>query len=545
MLTLFPATHRRGTVLLLLLALVFALPACGGGGSGGPGPFEETFPVPDAPGAGGGGTQTPPPTPSQEPIWNANAANHGRTALFGAFPSDMVRFGNTLFVTDADAVETAGAKILAYDVSGTAPVVSTQFATTTILDSDLLVSNGLAGDATTPVGFGFFLDDLQIVSSTLGFVLVNAGGSDSAPTLTNLVAFNPTTGQIRQVVDLAIPYTVIGFATDSAGNPVGGATFTQAGAEALAYRRVDGGSDKLYVAMSNLVFGAPSNGATKLPGTIQVLDVNPANTAPLTFTAGVGGPFTIRTGTFNPIALDVITIAPIAPTFPPRDRLLVTCAGTTDFDMNFNLVPTTKSAVEAYDAATGAFQGSFDLGLVGLAATRPALGFDGAGNFVGFFPSSVTGEIYLLRLDGLLVNPINPGTLAVLRGPLNGIPITTAQAGGPGGNVTSVALSPDGRTLAVTGFGDLFAFPAAIPGQLFLLGLPENLVTGSTFGSDFVPGSSQFASTPGRTLGSVVLVPNDGSRPDVFVNVSGTLDQNFLGNGPASLGSLQTHGLIR
>ena len=538
------AAPARGLLLFLLLLCACALPACGGGA--GNEPFEETFPVPSPPPGGGGGGQTPPPTPTREPIWNADAASLGRSALFGAFPSALVRHGDTLFITDADAVETSGARILAFDVSGSAPVPSTSYATTTIPDTALVDSAGQPGDATAPIGFGYFLDDLVIVSPTLGLVLVNAGGSDSTPTLSNVVAFNPTTGQLRQVLDLAQPFLVAGQTYDSAGQPVPGGGWTQAGAEALAYRQLPDGSGRAYVAMSNLVFGPPSNGAIKYPGTVQVLTVTPGSPAPLAFAPnGAGGIFTLRTQGYNPVALDVLPLPPAAPSLPPRDRLLVTCAGTTGYDENYALVPTSISTVEAYDATSGAFQGRFDLGLAGLAAVHPAIGRDESGNLVGFFPSSVTGELYLLRLDGLLQDPIDVGSLAVLRGPLNGIPITSAEAGGPGGNLTGVALSPDGRTLAVTGFGDLFAFPSANPGQLFLLGLPANLVTGAGFGTDFVPGSTRFASVPGRTLGGVVLVPNEGTRPDVFVGVSGTLDANFLGNGPASLGSLQTHGLIR
>ncbi|MDF1702660.1 MAG: hypothetical protein P1V36_16040, partial [Planctomycetota bacterium] len=508
--------------------------------------FEETFPTPTDPGSGGGGGTTPPPTPSQPPVWTPDAAVHGRTALFGAFPSDLVRFGDTLFVTDADAVETTGARILAYDIAGATPQVSSRFASTTIRASDLRDSAGQAGDAAAPIGFGYFLGDLTIVSPSLGFVLANAGGSDSTPTLSNLIVFDPTRGTIRQVVDLANAYAIAGLTFDSSGNAIQDAAYTQSGAEALCYIDNGNGSGRLYVAMSNLLFAAPSNGATKLPGTIQVLDVAPASPTPVTFAGnGAGGSFVIRTQAFNPVAIDDIAVPPAAPGLPARSRLLVTCAGTTDYDSAFNLVPTTVSTVEAYDASSGAFEGRFDLGLAGLAAVRPALGYDGAGHFVGFYPSSVTGELYLLRLDGLLADPINPNTLAVLRGPFNGIPVTAAERGGPGGNLTGVALSPDGRTLAVTGFGDLFAFPTAIPGQLFLMALPADLVTGSSFGVDFVPGATRFAATPGRTLGGVVLAPGDGARPDVYVNVSGTLDASFLGNGSASLGSLQTHGLIR
>jgi hypothetical protein len=140
---------------------------------------------------------------------------------------------------------------------------------------------------------------------------------------------------------------------------------------------------------------------------------------------------------------------------------------------------------------------------------------------------------------------IDPAQIQILRAPGNGIPITAAQAGGPGGNVTGVGLSPDGRTLAVSGFGDLFAFPAPVPGQLMLLNLPPDVVSGSGFGVSFVPGSAQYGSVAGRTLGSLVLRNGGGWRPDVFVVVGGSLDlATFLGSGPASLGTLQTFGLI-
>ncbi len=527
---------------LLLPSMLLCLTACGGG-AGKPFVIEEPVPQPGGGGSGGGGGSTPPPTAPQTPVWDANAALFGRVALFGSFPSDLLRYGDTLFAVDADAVEGAGARLLPYDVAGTDPVLSSSFAATTILPSHLRDSAGNALDPANPIGFGAFLNDVLIVSDTLGFALANAGGSDSVPTLSNVVAFNPASGAVLQTLDLAQPYLSPIPLFDSTGAPVPGGTFVQAGAEGMAYAATSASSGRLYVAMSNLVFAAPSYGATKLPGTVQVLDVTLTGATPLTPATADGlRPFVIPTQGFNPVALETIAV----PTSDeqPRHRLLVTTAGTTGYDLSGNLGAITPSSVEAYDGESGALRGSFQLGLSGLAAIRPALGRDGAGHHVGFFPSSVTGEVYLLWLDGLHTEDVDASRLAVLRGPSNGIPITAAQAGGPGGNITGIGLAPDGRTLAVTGFGDLFAVPQ-VPGQLFLLGLPEDLVTGAGFGTDFTPGSTQFAATSGRTLGNVVLVPNAGDRPDVYVNVSGTLDANFLGAGGASLGSLRTFGLIK
>jgi hypothetical protein len=540
-----PARPRVRSLLFFALGAALLAPlllgACGGAAGTSQ---EDPFVVPTPPEGGGGGTTTPPPEPPQTPVWTPNAAAYGRVALFGSFPSALVRFGDTLLATDADQVEGTGARILAFDVSGPAPVPSATWATTPIPASSLVDSSGRGGDASNPIGYGFYLDDLLVVDEHLAFVLVNAAGSDVVPTLSDVVAFDPSAGTIRQVYDLTARVDLPGRRTDSSGAslPVGG--YAQSGAEALAWRPLSATDGLLYVAMSNLVFGAPSYGAVKYPGTVQVLHVARQSPTPLApALLGSGQPFVFGTQAYNPVALDLVHV-PVLAGNPPRTRLLVTLAGTTATTPGGALLPVTAAAVEAYDGDDGTQQGRFDLGLVGLAAVRPALGQDAAGHRVGFYPSAVTGEIYLLRLDGLYTQVLDPSALAVLRGPANGIPITAAQAGGPGGNVTSVALAPDGRTLAATGFGDLFQSPP-VPGQLFLLALPADLVTGAGFGADFVPGSTRFAAASGRTLGSIVLVPNPGNRPDVFVNVSGTLDANFLGQGGASLGSLQTFGLIR
>jgi hypothetical protein len=539
----FVSSPSRVSSFLLLSVLVSA---CGGGG--GVGPLPPPFVV-DAPVLGGGGSPppggvTPPPAPAVPPVWDAVAADLGRTAFFGSFPSDLVRFDGTFFTTDADAIEPAGARVLAFDATSNPPAPSPRYATVTIQAGDLRDSLGQPGSFANPIGFGFFLNDLVIVNERLGFVLANAGGSDSSPTLSNVVAFDPTTGALKQVVNLAQPFQNGGVLLDSSGAAAAGQTFVQAGAEALAFVATPTGG-LLYVAMTNLIFGAPSFGAIKHRGTLQVFDVSPAAGAPVSVRPAAGlFTETLLTQDYNPIALSTFD-ADMSPGGIVIPRLLVTVGGTTAYNVAFQLVPVTEASVEVWDADALAFRGRFRLGLAGLAGTHPALGRDGAGHHVGFFPSSVTGEVYLLLVDGIHPWEIDVSQLAVLRGPGNGIPITAAQAGGPGGNVTGVGLSPDGRTLAVSGFGDLFAFPVPNPGQLVLLALPDDVVTGSGFGANFVPGSARYAAEAGRTLGSLLVRGPGESGPDIAVLVGGAIDlTTFLGTGPASLGTLQTFGWI-
>ncbi len=526
---------------LPLLALL-CLPACGVvKPSTASAPFIATFPDE---GPGGGGLPPvvlPPPSLPRTPVWNEDAVPFPRTALFGSFPSDVVAFDDTLFTTDADAVEAAGAGVTPVDVAGPGPAPSSRYAPLLLAASDLVDSHGLPGDANAPIGFGFYLNDLAVVAQDLGFVLANAGGSDSSPTCSNLVVFDPAHGTLRQVVDLANPVGPAGGPyVDSSGALVPGNAFTQSGAEGLEFVPTGAGRGRLYVAMSNLVFAAPSYGAVKYPGTVQVFDVDASRSAPVSVrAAGAFVTETWLTKGYNPVSISRV------PTASAGDRLLVTVAGTTGYDPTFALVATTPASVEAYDATSATYLGTFDLGLVGLSACRPALGTDAAGHALAYFASSVRGEVYAIRLDGLTTPTVDPTKVAVLRGLHNPIPIDPGAAGGPGGNVAGLALSSDGRTLVATGFGDLFAFPPK-PGRIYAIALPDDVVATSGFGVTLVHGTSNLVSTSGRTLGPVALVASGGGGPELYVTVSGTVDlATGFGTSGASLGSLQTFGAIR
>src|SRR5207253_1898957 len=139
---------------LASIATSLLLAACGGGGTGGPSePFVAHFPVPPPTDGAPPPAPLPPPSFPQTPVWTPNAVDLERVATFGSFPSDVVAFDDTVFTTDADAIEAAGVRVVAVDVSGSAPAPSTTYATTTIHASDLVDSNGNPGDISHPVGF--------------------------------------------------------------------------------------------------------------------------------------------------------------------------------------------------------------------------------------------------------------------------------------------------------------------------------------------------------------------------------------------------------
>lgn len=525
-----------------LAALSFALPSCGGGGAErAPSPpfvaGNPDLPVGPAPTP----VPVPPTTFPRSPVWTETAYGLGRTAAFGSFPSDLVAYRGTLFTTDADQMEAGGATIVPVDVGGPTPAVSQRFRPTTILPGDVFDSAGHAFDPDAPIGFGAYVNDLAVASDEVGFALVSAGGSDSDPALSNLVVFDPTRGVVVQVLDLATSVPAAG-GTDSTGAPLPGATFRQSQAEGVAFVPTDGTDrGRLFVTMANIVFGAPSYGAVKYPGTVQVFDVDLADPVPVRRIASPGfATRTLVTHDHNPVAVTRLDLA------WGGARVLVTNAGTTAYDASFRLLPASPASVEVFDPVSLDLLGRFDLGMVGLAGSRPAVGRDGAGHRVAFFASSVLGEVYLLRLDGVVTPTVDPTKVAVLRGAANPIPIDTNEAGGPGGNVAGLGLASDGRTLVVSGFGDLFAFPVAKPGRLLALSLPADLVDGAGITGAYVPGTTAVATTPGRTLGSLVVGAFHEDGPEVFVAVSGTLSSStFLGTGPASIGTLKTFGRIR
>ena len=531
-------TSPHVLTLACLLLTAFCLAACGGSGGGGAGhtPFVID---PTAPPPADGGTQVPPPAPGDNVIWTPEAHAHLRIPAFGAFPSDLVRREDRLYAVDADQIDDGGAHVVTLQLGAARPTVDSTRPVTRFVVGDLLDSTGQAPSLSDPIGFGFFLNELEVVSDSLAFLCVGAGGSDSLRTLSNVLVFDPSTGVRMQTLNIANPFTAPHTLVDSTNNPVPNNAFVQAGPEALAYVSTGPTTGHLYVAMSNLVVGAPSYGTVKYPGTVQRFDVDLSATPPVRPHDDGSGLVTqtLLTAAYNPVSLDVLK-APTGSYFKPR--LLVTCGGATGYDASFQLVPQTPSAVLVYDSGTASFLGQFNLGLTGL-VSRPALGTDGFGHHVGIFPSGTTGQAYLLHLDGLVSPTIDLAQLAILRGPTNGIPFDPG-AGTPAGNISGVALAPNGRTLVASTFGDFFT---GQPGRLLLLSLPFDLVSDSGFVASFTPGVTSFDAPDQRSLGQVALWPNNTEAPTCYVNVGGRLGTTGLGEGPASVGALDTGELIR
>ena len=172
-------THRssRPGPLALLLALALLLVGCGGAAPAPrppSAPFVAAFPD-DTPGSGGvPGTPTPPRLDSRPSSTPTPSSTSGRPSS-AAFPSDLVRFGNTIFTVDADQIEADGATVTPLDAALPLRPSTEGFLPVAIRAEDLVDDQGHAGSLSTPVGFGFFVNDLLVVSDRLGFVARERG----------------------------------------------------------------------------------------------------------------------------------------------------------------------------------------------------------------------------------------------------------------------------------------------------------------------------------------------------------------------------------
>ena len=105
-------------------------------------------------------------------------------------PEDVIQRSLACFVSrsDAGAIAASVASTVPFALGGPTPGPSATYAPVHIRAIDLIDRAGNSGDAASPIGFGYFLNDLSIANDHTGFVLASAGGSDSSPTCSNTVS---------------------------------------------------------------------------------------------------------------------------------------------------------------------------------------------------------------------------------------------------------------------------------------------------------------------------------------------------------------------
>jgi len=501
---------------LFLLVLGLVVPACDGTGKV---PLDLSNPGP----VGGGGQPNPPgagPAPAPSPAPGADVAFEDDTLSLnrpGAFPSDLVR------ATDGTVYTVDGAQIPANVVAfrNGAETMRTSITAADLADHD--GTSPAASPTTFGTGlFGAFTGDLELVFDRWLLVTVSAGnsisddGQGNTLRLANLVVIDTETGSIVQAVNLAWPLSFSGSFSD--GPPY--STIPQS-LPAMAAFVADGpDTGAVYVAMSNA--GGTNAGLTRFfNGTVQI------------WRADFGQPQPLQAETVGKAALDATrTLVSLRyntvgltryDTRTGRSFLLLTNAGASRFDENFNATPTTNAFLEVLDLSTRRFQDAWaaDLGPILPAAQSLAIDRDATGRAFALLGSQTFDAAYAVELEGLEATPVDPARIGLLRT----VEFSPGGAVTPGaGFLPGVGLSPGGRTAILTSFQG---------SSLRVLLLPDDLATGPV-GVDPAPFAGHLGPARGLGLGALVT----GVHGATFV-VNGDFDTNFNPNRSSFLGTLR------
>ncbi|MEM8883941.1 MAG: hypothetical protein AAGD14_07730 [Planctomycetota bacterium] len=495
-------------------------------------PFEGAPGVPVDP---GNPNPTPPPnptpTPTPAPAVTFDAQFIDLTTP-GAFPSDVVGDGNGSLYTVDDAQ--IPATVLRFPFTGGAQATPS----VTIAAADLIDSDGTQ-PAVTPNTidfggglFGAFTGDLEVVFERWLLVTVGAGNSasaiDGAPVrLANLLVIDMQAGEIVQTINLG--WSLPESHTLSDGSTQ--AAIPQSLPSQVTFVPDLNGSNtgRIYVAMGN---GAGSASGLTLwhPGTVQIWRADFTRAEPIEpDLTGLNPQFATRTfvsENFNPVSVR---------SFRNRlglDYLLLTNAGASRFDANFNAVPETETVIEVLDLTTFVWRPSLaqSLGAVLPATQRAAIGRDATGRPFAAFTSQTFSAAYLFDLSGLDVDPPVAG-----RGLLRTIDLAAGGSTTIGsGFHPGVGLTNSARTLVTSRF---------LPAQLQVVSLPGDVANGSiTVDPAPFDGNEMFADDTGG-LGALVVPRNNVS--DVYVITNGTFDMSFAPLGNAHIGTLTTRDGLR
>ncbi len=505
--------------IVFVLFLGVVLPACDGTGKvaldlSNPGPVGGIG-QPNPPGAG----PVPEPGPAPVPgvVFEDDTLALGRP---GGFPSDLVRDTNGTVYTVTDAqipTDIVGFR------NGT-EVLRVRLTAAHLADHDGTVP----ARAPTTLGsglFGAFTGDLELVLDRWLLVTVGGGNSISADAqgnllrLANLVVIDTTTGTVVQTVNLAWPMSFAGSFSD--GPPF--TTIPQSLPAMAAFVPNGPLAGTVFVALSN--GGGTNAGLTRFfNGTVQVWSADFSQATPLV--PDTAGKATLdATKTFTSLRYNTVGLTRYR-TRTGGSFLLVTNAGASRFDQNFNATPTTNAVLEILDLDTRRFQDAWaaDLGPILPATQALALARDATGRGFGLLTSQTFDAAYAVELEGLEATPVDPARIALLRT----IEFSTGGAVTPGsGFHPGIAVSRQGRTAMLSSFS---------LSSLRVLALPDDLATGPVI-IDPIPLAGHLGPARGLGLGAVLV----GTTGATFV-VNGDFDASFLRNRPAFLGTLRVPG---
>lgn len=509
-----------------LLTVLFFLPACGGGVPG-----TETAEVVARPGIppAQGGTTKPPVTPIVPAVtFDPTFVDLGKA---GAFPSDLATDDEgSLYTMDDAAIP---ARILRYGATGSRTSMS-------ITAADLIDDDGTQ-PATAVTAFDFagglfgaFTGDVEVARNRWIFVTVGAGNSLStsgsdALSLSNLVVLDSQSGTVVQTINLAWTANVSG--NFNVSGPFDGLPQSLPSQVSFVPDPGSPNRGRLYVAMSN---GAgSSNGLSAwYPGTVQIWLVDFERDQPVYPELSGRNPVhptrLFVSSYYNPVGMTIYS-APDG-----VDFLLLTNAGASRFDANFNALPEGEAVIEVLDLASRRWRPGLEMNLGAIlpASQKLALGHDENGRSFAALSSQTYSAAYIVDLAGLDARPARADQLGLL----HTVDLAANGSVTPGsGFHPGIGISRTSRTVVVSTF-----FPA----KLFLLDLPSDIVTGTVLVD--VPPFDNATLTASASGGLGALIVPQNSAADVYFLANGTFDfSTFLPKDNAFLGTLTTRDGLR
>jgi hypothetical protein len=487
------------------------------GGSGLPAP-----PGPPPPTTG-----TPPPPSAAPVVFKDTAMALGKA---GGFPSDLVADARgNLYTVDDAAIP---ARVLRFPGDGgNQPTMSVTVAAEHLIDHDG-TSPARAPTSFGPGLFGAFTGDLELAFDRWLFVTVGAGSSVSsdgtrALRLANLVLIDTASAEVVQTVNLAWELPEAGALSGGEGYE----SIPQSLPAMCAFVPATNGtlSGEVYVAMSN---GAGSSAGLSefYAGTVQVWSVDFLRTTPLSPELA-GRPAVHVTRTFesayhNPVALTRYTAQ------SGVSYMLLTNAGASQFDSDYVLRPTTEAALEVLDLDTTRWRPAWDmvLGPVLPAPHALALGKDAYGHHFGLFSSQTYAAVYVVELEGLESNPVDPSRMGLVR---------TVDLAADGSLAAGSGYQPG---IAVTSSGGGAVVSTFSEASLRVLDLPRDILSGPVRVDPQPFDTADLTAEAAYGLGALVVSPR--TVAEVYVVVNGTFDANFLPDRQAYVGALWAPGRL-